>query len=141
MENYSEVCNLPYSGKPITSRMILSLMDSLELSVSGVEGYHLSTDRCSSVQLAEELDNQKCHTTGTIIAGRVGTPKPVRKGARKKMKSGDTFAYRRRNILLMGWKCKSVVLMSAYHDTSMEKIVTVQKEGAAERNSKVNVCI
>jgi hypothetical protein len=92
---------------------------TIYLSVSGVEGYHLLTDRYySSAQLAKELDNRNCHTTGTIIAGRVGNPKPLRKGAMKKMKSGDTFAYRRGNVLLMGWKDKLVVfMMSTYHDT------------------------
>jgi hypothetical protein len=40
----------------------------------------------------------------------------------KKMKSGDTFAYRRGNVLLTGWKDNRVVfMMSTYHDTSMEK--------------------
>jgi hypothetical protein len=69
----------------------------------------------------QEFDNRKCHTTGTIIAGRVGNRKPLRMGAMKKMKSGDTFAHRRENVLLMGWKNNRVVLMmSTYHDTSME---------------------
>jgi hypothetical protein len=40
----------------------------------------------------------------------------VRQGAMKKTKSGD------RNILIMGWKDKRVVLMmSTYHDTSVEE--------------------
>jgi hypothetical protein len=40
------VCNLPYSEKPFTSRIVLSLMDRLVvLSVSGAEGYHLCSDR------------------------------------------------------------------------------------------------
>jgi hypothetical protein len=60
----------------------------------------------------------------------------------KKMKSGDTFSYRSGNVLLIGWKDKWVVLMmSTYHDTSMEKIVTIQTGGeATERNSEANVC-
>jgi hypothetical protein len=34
------------------------------------------------------------------------------------------------NVLIMGWKDKRVVLMmSTYHDTSMEKMVTTQKRG------------
>jgi hypothetical protein len=49
------MCNLPYSEKPFISRIVLSLMDRLGLSVSGTEGYHLFTDRyCSSVELAQE---------------------------------------------------------------------------------------
>ncbi|XP_023724806.1 piggyBac transposable element-derived protein 4 isoform X2 [Cryptotermes secundus] len=137
-----DVYNLPYSEKPLTSRIVLSLMDKLGLSVSGVEGYHLFTDRYySSVKLAQELDNQKCHTTGTIIADRVGNPKPVRQGAMKKMKSGDTCSYRSRNVLLMGWKDKRVVLMmSTYHDTSMEKIVTIQK-GGQQKEIQKPVCV
>jgi hypothetical protein len=136
------MCNLPYSGKPFISRRVLSLKDRLELCVSGAEGYRLFTDKyCSDVQLAQELDSRKCQTTGTIISGRCGSPEPVRKGAMKKMESGDTFAHRRGNVLLMGWEDKRVVLiMSAYHDTSVEKMVTIQKMGAAERNSKVIVC-
>jgi hypothetical protein len=54
----------------------------------------------------------------------------------KKMKSGATFAYRREIVLLMGWKDKRVVLMmSTYHDTSMEKT-----GDHSERNSKANEC-
>jgi hypothetical protein len=46
-------------------------MDRLGLGAPCVEGYHLFTDRYyNSVNLAQELDNQKCHTTGTITAGK-----------------------------------------------------------------------
>jgi hypothetical protein len=65
--------------------------------------------------LAHELDNKKCHTTDTIIAGRVRNPKPVKKGTIKKMKRGDTFAYRRGNFLLMGWRDKRVILMMSVY--------------------------
>jgi hypothetical protein len=47
-------------------------MDSLGLGVSGAEGYHLFPDKYyNSAHLAQELDNQKWHTTDTITAGRV----------------------------------------------------------------------
>jgi hypothetical protein len=126
-----EVCNLPYPDKPFTTRIVLSLMDRLGRSISGIRGYHLFTDRYySSVDLAKEFDKRECYTTGTIIAGRVGNPKTVRQEALKKMKCGDISGYRNGNILVMGWKDKRVVLMiSTYHDTSMEKVVTVQKGG------------
>jgi hypothetical protein len=42
-----DVSNLPYSEKPFISRIVLSLMERLELSVSGVEGYHLFTNLMS----------------------------------------------------------------------------------------------
>jgi hypothetical protein len=39
--------------------------------MSGVEGYHHFTDiYYSSVCFAQELNNQKCHSTNTIIASR-----------------------------------------------------------------------
>jgi hypothetical protein len=58
------VCNLPYSEKPFISRIVLSLMDRLWLSVSGIEDYHHFTDRqYSNVELAQELDNRKCKYT------------------------------------------------------------------------------
>jgi hypothetical protein len=80
------------------------------------------------------LDNRKCHTTGTIISGRVGNPKPVRKGAMKKMESGDTLAYRRGNVLLMSWKDNRMVLMmSTYQVTSMGKIVSIQNGGIRKK--------
>jgi hypothetical protein len=64
-----DVCKLPYSEKPFTSRVVLSLMGRLELCVSSVEGYHLFTDRYySSVQLAQELDGRKCHFTFSTYA-------------------------------------------------------------------------
>jgi hypothetical protein len=48
----------------------------------------------------------------------------------KKMKSGNIFAYRSGNVLLMGWNDKRVdLMMSTYHDTSMEKIVAIEKGG------------
>jgi hypothetical protein len=76
-----EVCNLPYPNKPFTTRTMLSLMDHLGLSVSGIRGYHLFTDRYySSVDLAKELDKRECYTTGTIVAGRVRDLKTVRQG-------------------------------------------------------------
>jgi hypothetical protein len=59
----------------------------------------------------------------------------------KKMKSGVTFACRSVNVLLVDWKDKRVVLMmSAYHDTSVEKIVTIQK-GGPQKEIKKPVCI
>jgi hypothetical protein len=46
------------SEKPFIIKIVLSLMDRLRLSVSGIEDYNLFTDRYySSVQLAQELDN------------------------------------------------------------------------------------
>jgi hypothetical protein len=58
------MCNLPYSEKPFISGTVLPLMDRLDLSVSGIEDYHLFTDRYyNSVELAQELDNQKCMYT------------------------------------------------------------------------------
>jgi hypothetical protein len=39
-----DMCNLPYSEKFSTSRIVLSLMDRLELCVAGAEGYRLFTD-------------------------------------------------------------------------------------------------
>jgi hypothetical protein len=57
------VRNLPYSEKPFISRIVLSL-DRVWLSVSGIEDYHLFSDRYySSVELVQELDNWKCKYT------------------------------------------------------------------------------
>jgi hypothetical protein len=82
------------------------------------------------VDLAKELGKRECYTTGIIFTGRVGNQKPVRRVTLNKMKCGDTSGYRNGNNLVMGWKDKRVVLMvSTYHDTSMEKVVSVQKEG------------
>jgi hypothetical protein len=38
-----DMCNLSCSEKPFTSRLVLSLMDRLGLSVPGVEGNHIFT--------------------------------------------------------------------------------------------------
>lgn len=120
-----EVCNLPYPDKSFTSRIVLSLMGSLE----NVEGYHLFTDKYyNSVDLAQELDKKECHMTGTIIAGRVGNPPQVKQGAIKKMKSGGICAYRNGNILAMGWKDKILVIMiTTFHDIKMDKVATIEK--------------
>jgi hypothetical protein len=74
--NYGKITgeefNLPYPAKPFTTRIVLSLMDHLRLSSSGIQGYHLFTD-CyySSEDFAKALDKRECYTTGIIIAGRV----------------------------------------------------------------------
>jgi hypothetical protein len=135
----TEVCNLPFPYKPFTTRIVISLMDHLVLSVSGIQGYHLFTNQYySSVDLAKELDKRECYTTGTIIARRVGNSKLVRQVALKKMKCGDISGYRNVNILVMGWKDKRVVLIvSTYHDTSMEKF---QKRGKQKEIQKP-VCV
>jgi hypothetical protein len=58
-----------------------------------------------------------------------------------KMKSGDIFAYRSGNVLLMGWKNKRVVLMlSTNNDTSMENKVTIQK-GGQQKEIQKPVCV
>jgi hypothetical protein len=116
-------------------------MDRLETSVYGVDSYHLFTDQYhSSVQLAQEVVNRK-YQIGTITAGRVGNPKPVRQGAMKKMKSGDTCAHRSGNVLIMGWKDKrTVLMMSTYHDTSMEKMVTIQNGDQQKEIQKPILC-
>jgi hypothetical protein len=44
-----DMCNLPYSEKPFISRIDLSLMDRLWLSVSGIEDCHHFTDRYCTV--------------------------------------------------------------------------------------------
>jgi hypothetical protein len=78
----------------------------------------------------KEFNNRKFHTTAVSIAGRVSNPKRLRQGAMKKKESGDTWAYRSGNVLLMGSKDKRVMLMmSTYNDTPMEKMVTIQKGG------------
>jgi hypothetical protein len=79
------------------------------------------------------LDSRKCYTAGTVIAGRVGSPEPVKQGAMKKMKSGGTCAYRDGSVLIMGWEDKMVLMMSSYHDTSVEKVVTVQKGSSRKK--------
>lgn len=138
-----EVCNLPYPDKSFTSRIVLSLMDRLGLCTYGIDGYHLFTDRYySSVELAQQLVTRQCHTTGTIIAGRVGNPNEIRQGALKKLKkSGDTCAFRNGNVLVMGWKDKRVVLMvSTLHNTEMEKKITIQK-GGQRREVEKPACV
>ena len=137
-----DVCKLPYPDEPFTSRIVLSLMDRLGSVVGGIEGYHLFTDRYySSVNLAQELYKRKCHTTGTIIAGRVGNPPEVKKGTLKKMKPGQTCAYRKGSTLVMGWKDKRVVIMvSTFHDTGMEKVKTIEK-GNLHKEIMKPVCV
>jgi hypothetical protein len=137
-----DICNLPYPEKSFTSRIVLSLIKRLEISTLDIEGYHLFTDRYySSVELARELNQRKCHATGTIIAGRVGNPKPVRQGTLKKMKSGDVVAYRSDSVMVMGWKDKRpVIMVSTYHDTSMKKVSTIQK-GGQQKDIMKPVCV
>ena len=134
----SDICNLPHTEKSFTSHIVLSLMDRLELCVSGIDGYHLFTDRYySSVELAQELVKKQCHTTGTIIARRSGNPNEIRwGGSEKKEESGDTCAFRNGNVLIMGWKDKRAVLMiSTLHNTEM------QMKGGQQREVEKPACV
>jgi hypothetical protein len=59
-----DVCNLPYSENLFISRIVLSLMVRLWLSVSGFEDYHHFTDRYySSVSWLKNwtIENVKTH--------------------------------------------------------------------------------
>jgi hypothetical protein len=79
------------------------------------------------------LNNKKFCTTTIIIAGRTGNPKPMRQGAKKKMKSGDICAHISWNFLIMGKKDKRMVLMLfTYNDTPIENVATILKGGQKE---------
>jgi hypothetical protein len=64
----------------------------------------------------------------------------LRQGAIKKVKSGGTSAYRDDSVLIMGWEDKMMLMMSSYHDESVEKVVTVQKGSSRKKIKSLYVC-
>lgn len=80
---------------PISSRIVLHLCNKLLHSVPSYAGYHVYTDRYyTSLVLAEELLQIKCHITGTIQKNRKHIPQGI---SNPKFINSNTIAMRHSN--------------------------------------------
>jgi hypothetical protein len=122
---------LPYYGKhtsdklerpdvPFSSRIILHFLSKLCQTVQNAASYHIYADRYyTSVNLAKEIGEMKCHITGTIMANRKENPS----GIRAKFPLHETRAYRNADIRILAWRDKGVVLMCSTWHTAETQVV------------------
>ncbi|CAH1972612.1 unnamed protein product [Acanthoscelides obtectus] len=113
-----------HSQEPVTSRIVLSLVDSLL-----DKGYRLFLDNYyTSVDLVHKLVKRRTDCVGTIRANRKGIPKDLQ----VKLSKGQSVARYNRKIMIQKWHDKKDVLMiSTLHDKTMEKVLT--KKGEIEK--------
>lgn len=93
-------------------------------------GYHIFTDRYyTSPELAIELLQSKMVITGTVMATRKCMPNELKK---PKMKRGDCFSFRNKEMLALSWKDKRVVTMlSTKHSGNKEEMTLVPSKYAS----------
>ncbi|CAH1982575.1 unnamed protein product [Acanthoscelides obtectus] len=112
-----------HSQEPVTSRIVLSLVDSLL-----DKGYRLFLDNYyTSVDLVNKLVKRRTDCVGTIRANRKGIPKDLQ----VKLSKGRSVARYNRKIMIQKWHDKKNVLITTLHDKTMEKVLT--KKGEIEK--------
>lgn len=143
MEPYMGTATTNFLVRPdllVTTRVVLTLIESLQNSYGSVEGLHVFTDRYySSVELAKILYDKKVHFTGTINRGRKELPGEVK--TKKRLKKGEINAFRKDDkINVLQWKDKREVLMiSTLYDDSTENVVRTTKGGTQETIKKPSI--
>ncbi|XP_067121649.1 piggyBac transposable element-derived protein 4-like [Centruroides vittatus] len=107
------VFNNKYKDMPVTSKIVLSLADSLL-----GKGYCLTTDNFySSPHLADYLVTCQTDFYGTVRTNRQQVPAEIRN---KKLKKGETVAMQRGKVMIMKWQDKrAVTLLSTVHNPAM----------------------
>ena len=80
-------------------------------------GYHLYTDNWyTAIPLAEFLSSRNTNITGTVRA----TQKFLPAGVKQKLPKGDSVAFRKNNLLCIGWhEKKHVILLSTEGSSKM----------------------
>lgn len=128
-----------------TSRVVLTLVEKLEIAYGSMEGMYVFVDRYyNSVELAEALLEKNIHLTGTINRARVGLliafPLAVKKKPKRMMKV-DINAYRKDDAMsVLEWKDNRPVLMlTTLYDTSTEEVRQIRKGGLLEAVQKPTV--
>ena len=105
-----------YMDLPVTSRIVLSLMDPLL-----GKGYCLYTDNFyTSPTLADKLVDCETDTVGTVRVTRKDVPAKIKEA---KLKKGETVAAYRKKSMVLKWKDKKdVCVLSTLHDDSMVQV-------------------
>ncbi|XP_068250307.1 piggyBac transposable element-derived protein 4-like [Palaemon carinicauda] len=103
-----------YKNLPVTSRVVMSLMDPLL-----GKGYCLYTDNFyTSPTLADMLVDNETETVGTLRLTRKDVPAFIKNA---KLKKGETVAAFRNKSMVLKWKDKKdVCVLSTLHDDSMK---------------------
>ena len=98
------------------------------------KGYCLYLDNWyTSPKLVDNLFTRKTDVVGTMRTNRKEFPDFVR---RARLKKGETIAEFRKKHMIMKWKDKrDVVLVSTFHDDSMEDVTT--RQGIIQKPSVV----
>ena len=80
-------------------------------------GYHFYTDNWyTAVPYAEFLSSRNTNITGTVCANRKFLPA----GVKQKLPKGDSIAFRKNNLLCIGWHDKKhVILLSTEGPSKM----------------------
>ena len=105
-----------YMHLPITTRIVLSLMDPLL-----GKGYCLYTDNFyTSPTLADMLVDCNTDTIGTVKVARKDVPAKIKDA---KLKKGEVVAAYRKKSMVLKWKDKKdVCVLSTLHDDSMMQV-------------------
>lgn len=109
--------NEKYKDLPaVSSKIVMTLMDPL----LGI-GHCLTTDNFyTSPQLADLLIQNRTDTYGTVKPNRKEMPAAIKS---KKLKKGETIAFRRGKVIAMKWKDKrDVTLLSSVHSSEMVQV-------------------
>ena len=87
-------------------------------------GYHLFTNNLyTAVPLAEFLSSRNTNITGMVRANRTFLPI----GTKQKLPKGDSIAFRKNNLLCIGWHDKkNVILLSTEGSSTMTTYIYKQ---------------
>ena len=111
-----------YEGMPVSSQVVLSLMQPL----LGNEHCVTKDNFYTSPQLADHLINNNTDIYGTVKPTRKEMPPEMKK---KKLKKGEIQAFQRGKVTVMKWKDKrDVTLLSTVHNASVTTVPRYQKE-------------
>ncbi|XP_067140274.1 piggyBac transposable element-derived protein 4-like isoform X2 [Centruroides vittatus] len=102
--------NEKYQEMPLTSQIVLSLVDPLL-----GKGYCLTTDSYyTSPHLADYLISCQTDLCGTVRTNRRGVPSIIHN---KKLKKGEIVAIKRGKVMILKWQDKRpVTLLSTFHN-------------------------
>jgi len=106
-----------------------------------VTGFYLYTDRFyTGCTMALEMLKLGVHLMGTIQHNRQGLPSELKKV--KKMQNHSVVAYATGKVMALRWQNKRQVLMlSTYHDATVETIQRKSRGGKMKETNKPTVVI
>ncbi|CAH2000544.1 unnamed protein product [Acanthoscelides obtectus] len=114
----------------LTEKLVLRLMKPYLL-----KGHELFMDNYyNSVSLSEKLLRLKTHTNGTLRSNRRGNPKAL---VKKKLKRGEHFWMRKKQVYVAKWKDKRDLLVITTRNHP--RMITVRNRYGKEKNKPEEV--